>query len=604
MWSLCALGVAACSSDEPGSDNIGQFEGDTAYMTVNIGDAATLSRSTTTPEENDGFVHGTGNETKVLTAHFYFFDKSGLNTGMQASIWKEGSGSTNNIEHMGQNVVVLKNLDSQNYPEYMLTVINQPAGWQPAGTLELTAKSLEANSTWKNGNEDIFVMSTTSYFNNGDTGANNGNHDDTFYYANKLKRENFMLEPAPATPSENVVNVYVERLAAKVELDIDAPTVTLADGSKAYEVTVSVAGNSNGDVGNNTGATKVYVKVDGWGLNATAKRSTLSKQLTPKAAYLTWSNSPANWRSYWGESFGYGQTVSATAANDVLNYVGWDRLNVALGTAAYCNEYTNTPANITRQVTNTSGTTNKVVSALTTSVLLQATVCDFNGRPLDMVQFNGLMFNRDTFLNYVLNHIDKGTKSQLNFWVKTSDVAGENGSSSQTYKQIDASFMALAAAGTGTGKVVPVAKAKDGVTVYTRTLGSDGKFTYTPVTDFEAALNQAIANESTLAGIEATAFTNGAMFYSIPVEHLQATAATQAANNIVEGYYGVVRNHYYKMTVSKIMKLGYGVFNPGDAENNIPGEPLIPDNPDDYKYYVGAKINILSWKVVEQRPEI
>ena len=96
---------------------------------------------------------------------------------------------------------------------------------------------------------------------------------------------------------------------------------------------------------------------------------------------------------------------------------------------------------------------------------------------------------------------------------------------------------------------------------------------------------------------KATAFNGGAMFYTIPIEHY-AQSGSNALDVTDEGYYGVVRNHWYRLSINQILRVGHGVYNPGsDTE---PGEPLIPDDPETPLFYVDAQINILSWKIINQ----
>ena len=91
-------------------------------------------------------------------------------------------------------------------------------------------------------------------------------------------------------------------------------------------------------------------------------------------------------------------------------------------------------------------------------------------------------------------------------------------------------------------------------------------------------------------------YNSGMMYYNIPIEHLrnQTTAGvyTDGAVDVEEGEYGVVRNHYYKINVNTISKLGAAVH---DAT-----EEIVPDADENVTYCVGATINILSWKVVNQ----
>ncbi|MDE5661432.1 MAG: Mfa1 fimbrilin C-terminal domain-containing protein, partial [Muribaculaceae bacterium] len=98
---------------------------------------------------------------------------------------------------------------------------------------------------------------------------------------------------------------------------------------------------------------------------------------------------------------------------------------------------------------------------------------------------------------------------------------------------------------------------------------------------------------------KAIAYNNGAMVYPIPLEHLNNPKGEDA----VEGQWGVVRNHSYRVNVTKLVTLGNGVFRPeqvGDDEAEI----IDPEKPKTPTYYVESKINILSWKIVSQDVEI
>lgn len=63
-----------------------------------------------------------------------------------------------------------------------------------------------------------------------------------------------------------------------------------------------------------------------------------------------------------------------------------------------------------------------------------------------------------------------------------------------------------------------------------------------------------------------------------------------------KGDYGVVRNHYYIITINSIKNLGKAV--------NDPDEVIVPNDEDSKSYYVAAKINVLSWKVVKQSVDL
>ena len=90
----------------------------------------------------------------------------------------------------------------------------------------------------------------------------------------------------------------------------------------------------------------------------------------------------------------------------------------------------------------------------------------------------------------------------------------------------------------------------------------------------------------------ATGYTDGLMYYNIPIEHLRAIEG----DDLKEANYGVVRNHYYKVTINKLENVGKGIFDPNEV--------IVPGDDDKTLYYVGASIHILSWKIVNQGVEL
>ena len=135
------------------------------------------------------------------------------------------------------------------------------------------------------------------------------------------------------------------------------------------------------------------------------------------------------------------------------------------------------------------------------------------------------------------------------------------------------------------GKVKVVFTNENGTSLYT----GDGSNSSEQII---AALNDDLA----AASADATAYNGGLMYYNIPIEHLNNGNVAEDGT-IPEAKYGVVRNHHYVVTIDKLEKIGKGIF---DED-----EKIVPDrDPDNDTYYVGAKINILSWKIVSQNVEL
>lgn len=129
---------------------------------------------------------------------------------------------------------------------------------------------------------------------------------------------------------------------------------------------------------------------------------------------------------------------------------------------------------------------------------------------------------------------------------------------------------------------------KDGVTVYIRT----GANTYRALDSDE--LTSVIYTYTDAA----RHYNKGAMYYSIPVQHMQGkTNGTKAtiskdvttANPYAFGQFGVVRNHWYRLTVSTIGSIGTPVDNPD--------QPIIPDPEDEY--HVALEIVVLPWHLID-----
>lgn len=563
--SLCA-----CSNDESGvipDDTPKVFTGDEAYINVRLADAGSLTRA-----QEGEFEYGT-NEQSVKNAFFYFYDADGVFVA-QGDVWTGGNASTTNpagnIEFTGNNVVVLKELGRKNYPKYMVAVLNKPTGFLYGNTLgemqtvlaDGNAEGIYYPSTANNVTTDYFTMSTTSYTEAGRSA----------YFVTEVKEENFLPEPmTDINAIANTVTVYVERLAAKVTLNVSEQLVKDANGR--YPIKATVAGEDNSAGNDDVASEELYVELLGWKLNATAKRSYMVKNIDATWANgdlgFTW-NRPTDYRSHWGKSFNYGlsgypdNAAGVPANSEYLNYVDLENGLTALGAPAYCAENTNTSAVVTADF-----------PSAVTSILLKAKVCDASGNALDLVRYNGVLFQHDSFLEYVLSVLK--ARNQHTVWYEN----GKDAQGNTKYTQIGKEYVKLE--NTGDGEVKAVFTNELEIPLY----AEDGSSCSEEIID---VLNDDLAAAS--AG--AVAYNGGLMYYNIPIEHLNNDAAENGT--VPEAKYGVVRNHHYVVTIDKLEKIGKGIF-----DGN---EKIVPGDPNDDTYYVGAKINILSWKIVSQNVEL
>lgn len=583
LTGICAVALASCSSEEPvsgnGNEPVPPFSADdVAYLAIDIKDANTISKG-----EDGGFSYGV-DEQDVTNAYFYFYDAEG-NFVTEANIW-EGDGNVNpgdkeNVEYFGSQTVVLTGVGA-NHSAYMVTVLNRPDGFEYGNTLADMRDKVIASCC----EGDNFIMTTTSYFGVSDY------HDDTYYFATKLQEKNFLKEaPTKDDLSEdNRVEVYVERLAVKVQVNLNLTGgTTLTDGRTIYKVPMTVAGETNpGESGE--AATDLYVAFGKWGLNSTSKKTALMKSLegftasTSVDGWNTW-NQGALHRSYWGKSYNYG--LSGAQLRETFDYVTYEDLKNEFNTGvAYCNESTNEAENI--------GQDGAVVPANTTSVLLKATVCDKDGNAVELVDYQGIKFLKSQFVTYVLN----ARKSTLQYYTRKVSSTDPDGKPLYEYTQISPDEVEVVAAGNGTGSVKIAVKKDVSLYVLGDPVENEGHVTYPDaVLADNAVVNTALARATD--NNKAVCYTDGAMYYPIAIEHLNNPSTSESA--IVDAQYGVVRNHCYVVTINQVKALGNGVFVPEKVGETGPDpEPLIPETPKEPKYYVGARINILSWKIVSQ----
>lgn len=625
ILTVAALALTACSNDEPNGgtpDKPVVSTGDVAYLNVRIMSPKDMSTRATsgTITDTDGqqkeYIYGDGIENDVKNAYFYFYDEQGRFV-LESNSWTgEKPGTDPNVEIIGDNTVVLTGMESKTYPSWVVTVLNRPENFRPGATLDEMGKIII--DSYKN-EDGYFIMTTSSYFGEDNKDAVNGGWR---YFATKLTPDNFFQEYPTKEEATKVVDIYVERLAVRVGVDMSKLTnkklanvqytETVNGETKSYdlyELDVTVAGEDNPEVGNNTGvaATKVYVAITGWEINSTAKRTNFMKDLsdwnnTTTFGGTSWAwNHEANHRSYWGKSYTYGDAEGALDAKlNVANYA-WEDLTQVVGTQVfngtrvYCNENTNEVDNI---VVNGAAAANK-----TTSILLRAVACDNTGKPLQLVNYLGVEFLKDAFINRALDIINPADYTRAYYTRKQIATAGD-GTPIYEYTQVGLDDIKLVSAGNGTGSVKLVVNGdNDYYTVGEAITKTDetGKSytTYEGTLVADAVVNTFLARATEGESNKAIAKTDGAMFYPLPLAHLNQGAD----NTIVEGQYGVVRNHIYNLSVTKIKTLGEGVFVPRRLEDQEP-EVIDPDIPKDPKYYVESAINILAWKVVSQEVEI
>ena len=124
----------------------------------------------------------------------------------------------------------------------------------------------------------------------------------------------------------------------------------------------------------------------------------------------------------------------------------------------------------------------------------------------------------------------------------------------------------------------------------TPTLAADQAGTkkfYTKTTTGSTPTYTVVPKSTVLVAIEAAKAEvrkDGKAYYYVPIKHLGKAGEL--------GEYGVVRNHFYKITLTGINGFGTPVYNP-----ELVIDPTVPtyDNT-----YLAARVQVLQWRVVNQ----
>lgn len=339
-------------------------------------------------------------------------------------------------------------------------------------------------------------------------------------------------------------NVWTSDISGHVALSEDA---ALQDPVDIYVERVaakitSTAQYDNTDkflVGETATGTPVYAKIEGWGIAKENTKANLIKVIDPAwteaAIGFNWND--ANfYRSYW----------ETTPENDGT-YKSWAAYtNTKIGDVYYTAPNTS------------SAETNRPI------YVAAAKLVDKDGHALEISKYKGVQYLSEVDVKKVILNENKSK----NFYkVLSTTEAGT------TYGSLDVSDLEFVVDATKPYEVK--AQVKAGVVVYKKT----GE-TYSEAT---AAANTAFGANN------AVIYKHGMTYYWTSVKHLGASGKI--------GEFGMVRNHFYKVDVTKITGFGTAVYNK-DTE-------FVPVTPDEEpQTYLAARINVLSWRVVGQTVEL
>ena len=589
LYSLAlagALMLGACSSSDDLKDGGATANEGKSYIAVNIKSVGTAGAGTRADGDytqgGGTYEDGAPNEGDISAVRFFFFNSDGsayimknMNVNylelLDASVSSAGdAGHLQTIEGKTTAMLVIEG-NTKTAPAYMIAVVN------PKTLSKLEDKAYRESQLRDEFTDQSFVKITTD-------GTGNKQYGD-FVMSNSVYAENGArvcassvsgyVEGTSDAATKNPVDIYVERVVAKATTNVntDKGWEQIASGADNGKYKIKV-GKINIDAEHEK---DVYAVVQGWGLADENETAELEKQIDVTTNNWTsttlgidpWTT-PDYHRCFWSSSVPF---TPSSGSNPIVNHA-FSAFTTPFGTTPL---YTcpNTP---TYEEYNTQKINEKPYDNTLTKVLVAAKLVyyddDNNSHPADICKYRGIqILGADNVLKQV-------AKDHSEYWT----VDPNNASNHILLAPTDLEYTRTDfGSNSNTDKlksyeVRPVLKAN--VKVYKKKSDGSGSF---ETTDSNDELNASLAQSPVQVR------KDGMTYYYTPIRHL-------AQNKTEMGYYGVVRNHSYRITINTISGFGTPVYNPDEI--------IVPVIPKDTETFLAARINVLSWRVVTSNVDL
>ena len=579
--------LASCSVNDIEKSDVITADKTTAYAKVVISmPKVTGTRADFTPGEKNGSFDEGAAESKIKSINLAFYDENGTYV-CQASLDSEMTigGADEPQGNLGNNV-------SSSYAQVLRVIIpegvNKPT--QVVAFINTDVKTYNLDELCTNGKVtadafaegEYFVMTNAGYYTSDEVGKGD------YMIAASIN----LYDTEDDAKSAVADVIYVERLAAKITVDVkkDDNEVKIDQDEANYVVK---------DVDDKLVTLKYMPKF--WGATGTAKDENVVKTQFEKTA--TWMNAADQHRSYWAKSAYYTDTPYPTVDDSPLSYLIFkdiagtadddhdsdDDVMNATGKSNYVFEHTasvgiegmdlisNTYVIVTGNYeVYVDGTLDESVYykdekvnfyLLSIGVDANEKLEDDEENP-DFGKSVFRIFNETQLMKYLLNY--NGISAVYE---------DEDGTEIEDARLADFFELKYKAGDDGVSKYYLAIKA--GETVYVKNEEDDS---YEKLeTEEDLTLKKSTNSRHYY-------FPEGGAYFNVPIpQNISGSDIT----------YGVVRNHSYVLTIEKIQSLGAPLDeNKFTSDPDNPGnDPVIPDP--NFDNYINAKINILSWHVVE-----
>lgn len=564
-FACVALMMSACASDK---DEIGggtKPGSDPQYLAVNIVNVGATPTTRAAEYEN-----GTAEESAIRKVRFYFFNGDGSpylikNPGVTGvdgggdKNWLEASpaddtptsGAPSQIEKITQTVLVINGVQAA-APAAIVAVVNP-------GTVEATTLQNEKGGDVMRLSELRYSAVGSQFYKKDATGKVSDFVMSNSVYVNAGEDVCASLVAGHVTTSAETaktkpVDIYVERVVAKVTADVDNNAFELGNGTNwdntKYGTKKPVGKSGDYDV---------YAVIEGWGLASENGKAEVEKQVNKTwtdgiLGFSPWTTSDFH-RCFWEKSVAIDL---GPGANQPVN-PKFNQLNAKMHDVLYT--LPNTPESKVTDLNNNN------LTKFAVAATLRYKDADNNWHYAEICRYNGVS---------ILGIDNLKRQVALTFSQYYTSTDGTNytqlSKDDINFKDPDATTQQYLVTPT-------LADAPAGTKYYTKTTSG-------PTPTFTE-----VDKATVLAAIEADKAEirkDGRAYYYVPIKHLGSTDANAE--------YGIVRNHFYKITLAGIKGFGTPVYDPSKVV--VPAVPTYQDT------YLAARVQVLQWRVVNQNASL
>lgn len=565
-FACVALMMTACASDKDEMGGGTRPGSDPRYLAVNIVNVG----ATPATRATDDYENGTTEESTITKVRFYFFNGDGSpylikNPGVAGvegggeKNWLEASpaddsstsGTPSQIEKITQTVLVINGVQSA-APAAIVAVVNP-------GTVD--AAKIQSGEKMRLSELRYSTVGSQFYKKDATTGAVSDFVMSNSVYVNAGEDVCASLVAGHVTTSEETarkkpVDLYVERVVAKVTADVDKTAFELGNGTnwdaKKYGTKNPVGKSGDYDV---------YAVIDGWGLANENGKAEVEKQVNKTwtdgtLGFTPWTTADYH-RCFWETSVAFD---AGAGGNQPVNPT-FNQLKANMKDVLYT--LPNTPESKVTNLKDNDLTKFAVAATLkykdASNNWHDAEICRYNG--VSILGIDNLKKQVALTFSQYYTSTDATTYTQLS----KDDI---------DFKDPDGTMQQY--------RVTPTLAADPA--------GTTKKY-YTKTTSGTTPTFTEVDKAKVLAAIEADKAEirkDGRAYYYVPIKHLENTGG------IAE--YGIVRNHFYKITLTGITGFGTPVYDPNKVV-----DPAVPTYE---STYLAARVQVLQWRVVNQNASL